>query len=188
MPPYWKQAADSLSILLSLLLFVLAGLICNATGGFASRLARCLAFATAAKSYALLQVTSFDCFNSLHGFISILFMKIFAFSDACKRKTLPPKIAYILEKYITNQPPLSRRIRPWWEKTNKKWAGGGGIDGEERGSFCEAFLFGWICFILGKSIRGRGCFLRSYGNALGKFAREEGSLFFHRVWEGRAEG
>lgn len=121
-----------MSILLSLLLFVLAGLICYATGGFASRLAGCLAFATATKSYALFQVTSFNCLNSLHGFISILILKINAFSFACKRKTLPLKIAYILKKYITITPQLSRRILR---------------DSRLSSFFSFLFLFWWIAFL-----------------------------------------
>jgi hypothetical protein len=82
MPPYFKAGGGFVSILLSLLLFVLAGLICNATGGFASRLTGGLAFAATAKSHALFQGTRFNCFNSLHGFISIPNIKILCDSIA----------------------------------------------------------------------------------------------------------
>lgn len=103
-----------MSILLSLLLFALAGLVCNATGGFASRLAGCLAFATAANSYALFQVTRFNCFDSLHGLISILIMKILVlkcvFLLPIRENLFRQKIASYTEKVYNIIPRLSRRI------------------------------------------------------------------------------
>ena len=52
--------------LLLILVLILAHLICNATGRLAGRLARSLAFPTAAGLYALRQIAGFNCLDPFH--------------------------------------------------------------------------------------------------------------------------
>ena len=61
MPPILAAA-----IKLVLFLFVLALLICDAAAGLASRLAGCLAFATATVLRAVAKVTSLKCLDMFH--------------------------------------------------------------------------------------------------------------------------
>lgn len=62
MPPYWRHFA--FNRLFCFLVF--AFLICNTARGFASRLARSLAFTTTAVFSAFAKVFCFKCLNSFH--------------------------------------------------------------------------------------------------------------------------
>ena len=65
------------------LLCVFALLVCDATAGLASRLARSLAFATAAVLCALAKVTGFQCFDVLHKIASIKILIFIDYNMAC---------------------------------------------------------------------------------------------------------
>lgn len=101
-PPYENEGGRFVSMLVCLLYFALARLICNTAGCFAGRLAGCLAFATAANCYALFQVTCLNGFDSLHGFhLRSHDIYRFLLCASSPNKKSADKNAYTLKKYIT---------------------------------------------------------------------------------------
>ena len=98
-PFYMKNAAQTaaFSQKISLLILVLALLVCDAAAGLASRLAGGLALAAAAVLGALAQIAGFDGLNMLHGIfllIFILFIKFTMVRGKCQWDFPLPQLFY----------------------------------------------------------------------------------------------